>query len=261
VGLLLASTLACNLSTASTPSPTTDSQSSEAPAISNSSQTEGSAADSATISLDTTNPCNLLTKQQVEAAFGKSVQEMKPQEQYTGHGCQFKFGENDAKFAISSYEGEGGKQFFAPLIIAGKESCDKFTTALFDAAFAPLTGKQLDPEAQALLASPSSDLYRQYVATMEPCMYVHSQDRPDIAANPVETETIFTNWTSNVALLYDDRVVEFSYEENLPDEAKQNLAAGTDKEKFYALADPYRQDVLSGYAEKLADLLNQAAGN
>ena len=203
-------------------------------------------------------PCGLLTKEQVEASFGKSVTEIKTEQTNLGSKCQYVFSE-DNNLQVTFYEGGNAANYFAVLITAAGQSCDEFFEAMFDVAFAPLTEKYPSAD-QSLLSLPLGDLYRQYIVMLGNCMYIHNQDRTDIGDNVVATETIFMNWTSNVAVLDTARVVEFTYQEIIPDDTLHILSAGTDKESFYALADPYRQQVLSGYTETLIGLLKQAIG-
>jgi hypothetical protein len=203
-------------------------------------------------------PCGLLTKEQVEAGFGKSVAEVKPEQTNIGRECEYIFGE-DNDLRITFYEGENAANYFAVLITAAGQSCDEFFEVMFDIAVAPLTEKYPSAD-QSLLSLPLGDLYRQYIVMLGNCMYIHNQDRADMGGNVVATETIFMNWTSNLAVLDTPRVVEFTYQEIIPDDTLQILSAGTDKESFYALADPYRQQVLSPYTEILIGLLKQTIG-
>jgi len=203
-------------------------------------------------------PCGLLTKEQVEAGFGKSVTEVKPQQTNIGNECQYIFGE-DNDLRVTFYEGGNAANYFAVLITAAGQSCDEFFEAMFDVASAPLAEKYPSAD-QSLLSLPLGDLYRQHIVMLGNCIYIHNQDRADVGDNVVATETIFMNWTSNVAVLDAARVVEITYQEIIPDDALQILSAGTDKDSFYVLADPYRQQVLSGYTETLIGLLKQAIG-
>jgi hypothetical protein len=203
-------------------------------------------------------PCAVLTREQVEAAFGKSVTEIRPEQANIGLECEYIFSEdNDVR--VTFYEGANAANYFAVLITAAGQSCDEFFEAMFDLALAPLAEKYPSAE-QSLLSLPLGDLYRQYIVMLGNCMYIHNQERPDVGENVVATETIFMNWTSNVAVLDPARVVEITYQEIIPDDVLQILSAGADKDSFYALADPYRQQVLSGYTETLIGLLKQAIG-
>jgi hypothetical protein len=75
----------------------------------------------------------------------------------------------------------------------------------------------------------------------------------------IATETIFPNWSSSVADPNKARVIELNYTEPIPDEVKQALSNGTDQDSYYALAETYQQEVLSGYTEIIIALLKQAA--
>lgn len=206
--------------------------------------------------LEATDPCGLLTKEQVEAGFSKSVQEVKPVEVLIGSECEYVFAENNS-LRVTFYDGENASNYFAVLITAGQQSCDEFFNALFDVSFAPLTEKypSADP---ALMESPLDGLYRQYIDVLGECMYIHTEDRADIGKIVVDAETIFLNWSSNVAVLSEDRVIEFTYQEPIPSDVATELQSGTGNEEFYALAAPYRDQVLSGYTEILIALLRQA---
>ncbi|MCI0558398.1 MAG: DUF3558 domain-containing protein [Nitrososphaera sp.] len=206
--------------------------------------------------LEATDPCGLLTKEQVEAGFSKSVQEVKPEAAPLGSECEYVFAENN-NLRVTFYDGENASNYFAVLITAGQQSCDEFFNALFDVSFAPLTEKypSADP---ALMEAPLDGLYRQYLDVLGECMYVHNEDRADIGEMVVTAETIFLNWSSNVAVLSEDRIIEFTYQEPIPSDVATELQGGTGKEEFYALAEPYRDQVLSGYTEILIGLLQQA---
>lgn len=210
------------------------------------------------LSINASDPCSLLSKEQVEAAFGKSVLEVTPQQANIGRECEFKFDGQDTKLHLTSYEGADAQNYFAVLITAAGQSCDELLRSMLDVAFAPLTEKYPSAD-QSLLQLPLGDLYQKYVDALGGCMYVHSQERTDIGANVLATETIFLNWSSNVAVLGDEQVVELTYQEPIPQDVSDKLAQGTDKDKFYALADPYREQILSGYTENLIQLLKMAA--
>jgi hypothetical protein len=209
-----------------------------------------------------TDPCTLLTREQVEAAFGFSVSEVAPGRSNTSQfsqNCDFTISEY-SKLTINIYQGEGAKNYFALLITAAGQSCDELFETFFEVAFAPLTEKYPSADA-ALLTLPLDDLYRRYVGVLGECMYVHSQDRPDAGSNLLAAETIFLETSSNVTVLGEDRVVEFIYQEAFSPDLELALQQGTSKEAFHAIADPYRQEVLSGYTEKLIGLAKQAAGH
>ena len=227
-------------------------QPSEAPAAATQAPSSGNQ-----LSVSTSDMCSLLSQDQVEAAFGKSVLEVTPQQANIGRECEFKFDGQDTKLRLTSYEGADAQNYFAVLITAAGQSCDELLKSMFDVAFAPLTEKYPSAD-QSLLQLPLGDLYQKYVAALGECMYIHSQARTDVATNVLATETIFLNWSSNVAALGDEQVVEFTYQEPTPQDVSDKLAQGTDKDKFYALADPYREQVLSGYTESLIQLLRIA---
>jgi hypothetical protein len=210
------------------------------------------------IVINSDDPCALLTREQVEAGFNKTVAEMEPQEASIGKECEFKFDE-DTELRVTFYEGDHAVNYFAVLIAAGSQSCDEFFEALFDVAFAPLTEKYPSAD-HTLLTTPLGALYTQYLDVLSQCMYVHSEERPDVGGNVIAVESVFLNWGSTVAALGDDRVVEFDYKEPIPADASEALKAGTDREKFYAIAEPYRDQVLIGYTEILIHLLKQTAG-
>jgi hypothetical protein len=89
-------------------------------------------------------------------------------------------------------------------------------------------------------------------------MFVQNQNRADVGENVVTAETIYLNWSSNVAVTSDERVVEFIYQEPIPADAQAAFQGATDQESFYAAAQPYRDTVLAGYTESLIALLHEA---
>lgn len=203
------------------------------------------------IVIDTADPCSLLTEEQVEAAFGASVAAVTPQSENIGTECEYEFETDGTQLRVTFYEGTAAKEYFAVLINAAEESCDAFFEAIFSAGLSESSGEDLS-------ATPLQDLYRQYVAVLGSCMYVHTEDRPEVGANVNATETIAFNWSSNVAVLGDERVVELTYQENLPAEVQEALSQATDKESTYAIAGPYRDGVLAGYTDILLGLLQEA---
>lgn len=203
------------------------------------------------IVIDAVDPCTLLTQEQVGAAFGASVVAVTPQSESIGSECEYDFEAEGTQLRVTFYEGAAAKEYFAVLINAAEESCDAFFEALFSVGLSEGSGDDLS-------ATPLQDLYRQYIAVLGSCMYVHTEDRPEVGANVNATETIFFNWSSNVAVLGDERVVEFTYQENLPDEVRDALSVATDKESTYEIAGPYRDDILAGYTEILLGLLQEA---
>jgi hypothetical protein len=205
----------------------------------------------APIVINDADPCSLVTEEQVEAAFGASLETVNSQSETIGTECEYDFETEGTELRVTFYEGAAAKEYFAVLINAAEESCDAFFEALFSAGLGEASGEDLS-------ATPLQDLYRQYIAVLGSCMYVHTEDRPEVGANVNATETIAFNWSSNLAVLGDERVVELTYQENLPAEVQEALAGATDKESTYAVAGPYRDSVLAGYTNILLGLLQDA---
>ncbi len=203
------------------------------------------------IVIDAADPCTLLTEEQVEAGFSASVAAVTPQTENIGTECEYDFDTEGTQLRVTFYEGAAAKQYFAVLINAAEESCEAFFDALFTVGLGEGSGEDLS-------ATPLQDLYRQYIAVLGSCMYVHTEDRPEVGTNVNATETIAFNWSSNVAVLGDERVVELTYQENLPAEVQEALSGATDKESTYAVAGPFRESVLAGYTEILLGLLEEA---
>jgi len=204
-------------------------------------------------------PCRLLTKPQVEAAFAHSVTKGTLNRGSFGRECEFRLGMEDTEFRITYYEGQAAKNYFAVLITAARQSCEELLNAMLDAAVAPLIEKY--PSADPFLLELSLEkLYYDYIGVLGGCMYVHSENRDEIGGNVIATETIFLNWSSSVAILNKARIIELNYTEPIPDEAKQALAKETDMDSYNALAETYQKEVLSGYTEIIIALLKQAAG-
>jgi hypothetical protein len=204
-------------------------------------------------------PCSLLTKPQVEAAFAHSVTKGTLSRASFGRECEFRLGMEATEFSITYYEGQAAKNYFAVLITAARQSCEELLNAMLDVAVAPLIEKY--PSADPFLLELSLEkLYYDYIGVLGGCMYVHSGGRDEIGRNVIATETIFLNWSSSVAVLNKDRVIELSYTEPIPDEVKQALSRGTDMDSYNDLAETYQRDVLSGYTEIIIALLKQAAG-
>ena len=200
----------------------------------------------------TSDPCSIFSKEEVGASFGTDVVETLSQETATGSICYYLFADDDDTFSVSIHEGEVAKVFLSDLIHAAEESCDTFFEAIFGVPAAQ------EGPAEDLSGTPLSDLYRQYLDVSGACMYVHTQDVPDLGANVVATETILLDWSSKVAILNNERIVELSYKEEIPEETQDDLHAATDEESYNTIADGYREEVLSGYTEILLSLLKQA---
>ena len=200
----------------------------------------------------TSYPCSLFPETEVETSFGADVIDVLTQESGAGPICQYLFTEGDESFSVSIYAGEAAKVFISNLIHAAEESCDVFFEAIFGAPTV-----QEGPAAD-LSGTSLGDLYRQYMEAIDACIYVHTQDVLDIGENVVATETIFLDWSSKVAVLDNERIVELSYQEEIPEETQDDLNSATDEESYNTIADGYRQDVLSGYTQILLSLLRQA---
>lgn len=236
---------ACNLPIASSAVPSGNDQN----------QSLATPASPGTITITASDPCSVVTRDQVKAAFGKDVQDGTPVAVLGGSECQYSFGTPDTHFDVVFYEGDAAQQYFAGLTAAAGQSCDAFLTA----AVNPAMPDSSSTAAQTLLGSDVSSLYRQYLDSMKQCTYVHSQNRPDVGDNVLASESIFLGWGSDVAILDSDRVVEFAYQEPIPQDVMDALAQGSDRDSLYKLADPYRQQVLSGYTDSLIKLVQQAA--
>jgi hypothetical protein len=224
----------------------------EEPATSGGGEPADGSAAGGSIVISTTDACALLAEDRVSAAFGKDIVEVTPDEQAIGTGCEYDFGA-DSQVQVSIYEGDGAKHYFAGLIQAAGESCDALLERFFDIGFGQNPDSGQDVSGLSMV-----DLYRDYVAALGECMYVASEDRTDVADNVMTAETIFLNWSSNVAVLGDDRVVEITYQEPIPADAQNEFQGATDKDSFYALAQPYGDSVLAGYTEILIGLLQEA---
>jgi hypothetical protein len=207
------------------------------------------------IVFDATDACAIFTQEQVAAAFGKNVVEVNPNTQTIGTGCEYKFDpESDTELQVSFYEGDQAKHYLAGLVQASQESCDAFFEKLFDIAFgdAPDSGQDVSGLSMG-------DLYRQYLGIFENCpSYVNVTDRTDVGENVLTVELIVFNWSSSVAVLGDDRVVEFTYQEPISAEAQADFQTATDRDSYYAAAQPYADSILVGYTETLIGLLHEA---
>ena len=205
-----------------------------------------------TIVIDAASACDVATQEQVAAAFGKEVVETDTDDQAMGTGCEFKFdSEGDTQVQVTIYEGDAAKHYFAGLNDALAASCDAFFEKLFDFDFllAPDSGQDVSTLSLG-------DLYTTYVGNLGNCMFVQNQARPDAGDNVVSAETIYLNWSSNVAVISNDRVVEFIYQEPIPADAQAVFQGATDQASFYAAAQPYRDSVLVGYTDMLIALLH-----
>ncbi len=206
------------------------------------------------IVIDATDACSLLTQDEVATAFGKEVAEVNPDTQAIGTGCEYVFDAGtETQVQISIYEGDAARSYFAGLSEAVQESCDTFLERIFDVAFG-----QSPTSEQDVSGIPLGDLYTNYIGSLASCMFVQNAARPDVGENVVTAETIFLNWSSNVAVLGDNRVVEFTYQEPIPADAQADFQSVTDRDSMYAAAQPYRDSVLANYTETLIGLLQQA---
>jgi len=80
--------------------------------------------------IETRDPCSLLTKEQVESAFGKSVQSFGPKPPGNVIGCKAEFADGNS-FNINLFEREIDKQQFATQIIAYRKGCAEGLEAAF----------------------------------------------------------------------------------------------------------------------------------
>ncbi|MBE7536626.1 MAG: hypothetical protein HS124_12965 [Anaerolineales bacterium] len=199
--------------------------------------------------MDAADPCSLVTKEQVESVFGKSVQETDSDEESYGSSCEYDFGEN-SKLHVTVYAGEKATNFYATIITAGQQGCNEYLNALVDVSSAP-------PADPSLLKTPLDSLYHQYFDMVSKCAYVHTEERVDLSESVMTAETIFLDWSSSVAVLSDNKVIEFSYNESIPSDTTAEFEHAATIEEFYTLAEPYREQVLSGYTELLITLFLQ----
>lgn len=217
---------------------------------------EPAAEASGAMVIEATDACAIISEEQVAAAFGKEVVESNADTQSLGSSCEYTFDpETNTEFQINIYTGDAAKAYFAGLAEALDESCEAFLDRVFDVAFGQSPTSEQDINGVSL-----AELYTNYVGKTGECMFVQNQMRPDVGENVISFETIFLNWSSNVAVLGEDRVVELTYQEPIPEEVNAELQAGTDRDSFYALAQPYRDSVLAGYTEILIGLLQEGAG-
>jgi hypothetical protein len=219
--------------------------------------TESSGSDAmGTIVISATDACAIVSQEQVAAAFAKEVMEVNPNTQSIGLGCEYTFdADTNTELQVSIYEGDAAKHYFAGLVQASQESCDAFYTKLFDIAF----GEEPD-SGQDVSGLSMAELYRQYLGIFENCpAFVNVSERTDVGENVLAAELIVFNWSSSLAVLGDDRVVEFTYQEPISPEADADLDTAVDRDSFYAAAQPYADSILTGYTENLVDLLREAA--
>jgi hypothetical protein len=206
------------------------------------------------VTIDAASACDIVTQEQVEAAFGKPVTAVNPDDQAIGGGCEYVFNaDTQTEFQVSVYGGEAARSYFAGLTEALGSDCNEFANKIFDIDF--LTSPT---SSEDVSATPLGELYTAYSEALSNCMFVQNTPRPDVGANVVTAETIFLNWSSNVAVLGDEQVVEFSYQEPISADAQAAFQGVTDKESMYTAAQPYRDSVLAGYTETLIGLLHEA---
>lgn len=207
------------------------------------------------IVIDATDACGVVTQEQVTAAFGRDVVEVNTDTQSIGTACEFAFtADYSSMVQINMYQGELAKHYFAGLVQASQESCDAFFEKLFDIAFGETPDSGQDVSGLSL-----GELYRQYVGIFENCpSYLNVTDRSDVGENVLTVELIVFNWSSSVAVLGDDRVVELTYQEPISPEAQADFQIATDRDSYYAAAQPYADSILAGYTEILVGLLHDA---
>jgi len=206
------------------------------------------------IAIDAADPCAIVTQEQVSAAFGKNVVEINTDTQSIGMVCEYAFvADYSSMLQINIYSGEAAKHYFAGVNEALQEGCEAYFDKIFDVAFGQSPDSGQDVSGLSL-----GDLYTTYVGNLGDCMFVQNQTPTDIGENVITAETIYLNSTSNVAVLGEDKVVEFTYQEPIPNDVQTELQSTTDKVSFYAAAQPYRDTVLAGYTEKMIGLLQEA---
>lgn len=208
------------------------------------------------LSVNTANACAIVSEEQVAAAFGKDVVEVNANTQTIGAGCEYVFdADSETELQVSVYSGDTAKHYLAGLVQASRESCDAFFEKLFDVAF----GEEPD-SGQDVSGLSMANLYRDYLGIFENCpAFVQVTDRTDIGSNVLTAELMVFNWSSTVALLGNDQVVEFTYQEPISAEAQADFQGANDRDSFYAAAQPYADTVLASYTEILIGLVQGAA--
>lgn len=207
--------------------------------------------------------CGLLTKEQVETAFGKSVQTIGLAPLGNVIGCDVEFVDGNS-FSINLFEREIDKQQFATHIIGFQNGCTEGFSSFFE-VFNPDFPPTPSLDVQALMSDNSlGELYLMENEFLPNCWFSVPGNASEIGTNVHTSESVLKiqNWhgSSEVAVVNNDKVVEFSYSEQASDATAQELNKATDLETLYKIAEPYRQQVLRGYTEILLDLLKQAVG-
>jgi hypothetical protein len=216
------------------------------------------------VAIAASDPCSLLTKEQVETAFGKSTQTFGPQ-QPSGNviSCKGEFTDGSI-FYIDLFEREIDKQQFATHIAGYQKGCLEGMETYFE-IFNPDFPPTPSTDVAALMSANSlGELYLMENDFFPACWFSVKSNASELGANVYVYESVLNllGWhgKSDVAVVNDDKVVSFRYVEETPDMIAQELNKVTGLDSFYVIAEPYRQQVLSGYSEILLGLLKQAVG-
>jgi hypothetical protein len=214
--------------------------------------------------ISTSDPCSLLTKEQVETAFGKSAQTFGPL-QPSGNviSCKGEFTDGSI-FYIDLFEREIDKQQFATHIVGYQKGCLEGMETYFE-IFDPNFPITPSSDVAALMSANSlGELYLMENDFFPSCWFSVKGNASELGANVYVYESVLNllGWhgKSDVAVVNDDKVVSFRYVEETSDVTVQELNKATDIDSLYVIAEPYRQQVLSGYTEILVGLLKQAVG-
>ncbi len=213
------------------------------------------------VALDANDLCGLLTKDQIEAAFGKSVQTVGRKGPGNVIGCSVEFTDGN-KFTIDLMEREIDKHQFAVHIVGFQKGCEEGLFSFFE-VFNPDFPPTPSSDVAALMSDNSlGELYLMEYDFVPSCWFSVRSNASELGANVYTYESIVNllNWngSSEVAVVNDDKVVSFTYAEQISDVTVQELNKATDLDSLYVIAEPYRQQVLSGYTEILLSLLKQA---
>jgi hypothetical protein len=215
------------------------------------------------VALDASDLCGLLIQEQIEASFGKSVQTIGLAPPGNVVGCDVEFADGNS-FDINLFEREIDKQQFATHISGFQNGCTEGFSSFFE-VFNPDFPPTPSSEIQILMSDSSlGDLYLKEMDSWTGCFFVVLGNASEIGTNVNTFESVMKiqDWvgSSTVAVVNEGKVVEFSYSEPVSDTAAQELDKATDLASLYSIAEPFRQQVLSGYTEILLDLLKQAVG-
>ncbi len=175
-----------------------------------------------------TDPCKVVSEEQVKSAFSRDVAKVEPGSGPFAGYCYYTLKDQGGQITVIINDGEGASK---------KE-------------LAHLEDLQLECE--------------QDVENCRGYQNFPSQYHPDIAGNVLTYEWINAKsnlWGAALAVLTNNKTIQITYLWSIESPDVQNaLLTAPDKESYYKIATPYRDQILIAYTENLLRLIKEAYG-